>query len=220
MKILLNYITIVIFLFSCSNSENANTVKEVRYNLYTQNDSLIEADFYKVEYKKENSNFDFITVYNSDFKKIIDYKQIVSSLGILRNCDTSFLLTHSLNDTNTKSFCINKPPFLNKEIILKNKKKYTFRGVDYVIYHFIENTNNHSLFDSYYLENGLALCYYSFDNAKYILVKNVKGFSIDNVIVDSIKYQLIKDTVFFAKYPMNKLMPNYHRPNFPVDYFK
>jgi len=192
---------------SCGN-KNTSSIKI--FNLYNTKDSLIKSKIF-VQRIFEKDSIDSIVIINND-TIMVSFTQIEDRTGIFRFCGIEKIKTHSFFDSSITEFCRSKPPFINRNVSFRGYKNYLINGNEYQLFHFIENTGNHTTYDSYYLKGVGFICYYSFDKDNYILCDSIEGFTIKNEIIKKINARLLIDTSFFARFILKKSLPDYFRP--------
>jgi len=149
-----------------------------------------------------------ITSHDSVF---CSYKRVIDTSGIYRFCNGQKIKTHSFQDTLITEYCRSCLPFLNKNVSFRDKKTYLIGRRQFIVYHFIENTGNHTTYDSYFLKEAGPLCYYSFDRDDYIFCDSLIGYDITAAELSELKRDILSDTTFFARFILKRLMPNYYR---------
>lgn len=194
----------------CNDRQPKLYSKAMIFNRYDKEDSLIKSELFKVNIFALNNGVDSINVISNN-AIYFSFKQIEDSSGIYRFCKENTIKTHSFLDTLITEYCISKPPFLNENVSYRGNKIFSINDKNFKIYHFIENTGNHTSYDSYYLQDVGFICYYSFDKDEYILCDSLKGYQIKSEEMKQISNALVTDTTFFSRYILRKLYPNYHR---------
>jgi len=204
-------VTYLLFVIGCKSNKSSleKNSKEIIFNWYNGDDSLIKPDLFKLKiYSK--IDFDSILTISNDTVYFY-FKQSFDTFGIYRFCNEKKILTHSMNDTLMSEYCKKYQPFINKNVSYRGSKNYFVNGKMFTIYHFIENSGNHIVYDSYFLNGKIPICYYSFDRNDYIFCDTLLGYEFDNGTLKLLKKELLSDTTFFAKYLLQKSYPNYHR---------
>lgn len=180
------------------------------YNLYNGYDSILKSDAFEL-YVFPGNGFDSIIGIANDtlYFKI---KQVFDSAGIYRYCQNIKIKTHSFKDSTKTVFCKNYPPFINKIVSFRGQKTYQINNKEYTVYHFIESFSNHTTYDSYFVNEIIPICYYSFDRDNYIYCDSIQGYEINTNELQQLKTKLLSDSTFFARYLLKKYYPIYHRP--------
>lgn len=209
MKKIIIFIISVLSLISC-HEPKTNKTNILYFNLYNNKDINIESNIYTLKRIKLNL-FDSIIVFKKK-EKVLSYKEVFDKNGIYRYVLNKKTLTHSLKDSTTliTKYNVSYLPFINKKATLINEITYKLGENNYKIFHYSEVQNNHTSFDSYYLENVGFICYYNFDTDKYILCDST---NIKSLKIKEITSKLVKDETFFARFTVAKLFPNYYREN-------
>lgn len=204
------YIVIFILILSGCREQPYSYTKQMIFNWYNGNDSLIKTDAYKLDIYT-NKGFDSIIAITGE-TVYFTLKQTFDSSGIYRSCNNEMIKTHSLKDSLKTEYCKNYPPFINSNVSYRGKKVYLINDKQYSVYHFIESFSNHTSYDSYFVNEGIPFCYYSFDSDSYIFCDTIKGYDLSKGDIGQLKIKLLSDTSFFARYFLQKNYPNYHRP--------
>src|SRR6266540_1551263 len=144
-----SYILIfLLVIFACKNKESNHSYRAMLFGWYSQSDSLIKPMLFRLKvYANDGSDSILITSSDTIFGS---YKQTFDSSGIYRFCNGEKIKTHSFQDTLITEYCKSNPPFLNENVSYREKKTYSIGKGQFIVYHFVENTGNHTLYDSYF----------------------------------------------------------------------
>lgn len=200
----------------CIVHENS-TEKLLVFNWYNSNDSLLKNDAFKLNIYSGNDFDSIIGIANDKFYFAI--KQVLDSSGIYRFCQNEKIKTHSLTDSLITAYCKNLPPFINENVSFRGRKTYQIENKKYTVYHFIESYGNHTVYDSYFIDEMIPICYYSFDRDSYIFCDTIQGYDVNNRDLKELKIKLLSDSFFYARYYLQKQYPNYYRPKRLYNYF-
>lgn len=193
-----SHLLVMMFLIvACQRNE-----QQLYYSFYGKNDSLIEKNKYVQVSQSKSANQWLVHLSGKDYNESFTMK--LDSSGLFRLCNTNFLATHHFDSVQNEAFCKSSPPFLNKNVSWIKKQRYVIEGSPYDLFCYSENSGSEISYSSYYLKGLGFLCYYNYQEDKYILCDSISGVNFDLQILRKLGDVLIHDSTTFEKYVVKR----------------
>jgi hypothetical protein len=200
------FIILILSLFiSCKQAEPT-----YYYNLYDKADSLLIKNLYILKIDSTVGNEYVMDIKGDNYKQSLKVK--TDSFGILRYCDSHYVITHHFDSIENERFCYSAPPFIHKQAYWVKKKIYIVDDKPYEVIAYSEISGSSTFNSSYYLKNFGFNCYYDSDVDRYILCDSFKDVNFDLRVLQKINTLLINDTTVFERYIFAKAFSRFKLP--------
>ncbi|MCK9156027.1 MAG: hypothetical protein M0P12_07930 [Paludibacteraceae bacterium] len=141
-------------------------------------------------------------------EKILEYSECVTENGIYRYCADSMYKSHSFNEVEYIENCLPlNPPFLNKKVVLFEKKSYEINTKKVEIISYEELNSVHDEIVTYYIKGLGFICYCDLEKMSCLILSDYKGISFDKGLYSEIKDRFINDTLYFALERIKRFQP-------------